>query len=146
VAINDGGTVSGAGGAGPSVDRAISTPIGYHGTGLQLVWPSSHIPVRATTLALQISGANFNPGFTVQSVVFPGWIRGRVVAREATALGTFPVTESNRFRCTWFCKLSRAEEGTASVDASTASTAGGGQIHHQTLSRGEGHGFLHVCP
>ncbi|RPB26866.1 hypothetical protein L211DRAFT_659530 [Terfezia boudieri ATCC MYA-4762] len=28
---------------------------------------------------------------------------GRVVAREVTALRTFPITESNRFRCTWFC-------------------------------------------
>ena len=42
---------AGAGGAGPSVDRgkSVSTPIDYHDTGYQPVWPSSHMPVRAAS-------------------------------------------------------------------------------------------------
>ncbi|KAF8443472.1 hypothetical protein BGX38DRAFT_748165 [Terfezia claveryi] len=116
VGVNNDGVVVGTGGAGTSIDcgKNVPMPNDYHGTGYQPVWPSSHMPV-------------------FQSFVFLGWIRGRVVAREVTALPTFPIAESNRFRCTWFCELSKSEEGTASINTSITSLARGGQFQYQTL-------------
>ena len=55
--------MTGAGGTGPSVDRgkSVSTPIDYHGTEYQPVWPSSHMPVRVVVLRPANSRCNANP-------------------------------------------------------------------------------------